>query len=183
VIPRLTSEDGAFGASLVRQLELMGSAALNSGDALERLLNPLATRQALAQKGIAAPSFTVGWTDLDRPLKHAESKSPALRLLVIGDAVVAALERRHGKAFDVSKRKLRTERTLAKQAAAALGLGLAGIDIADDESGPAIVRVSATPSLDTFETRTGIRVAEQVIAHLEQQARSWVLRQAETAGR
>jgi ribosomal protein S6--L-glutamate ligase len=56
VIPRLEPGIGAFGAAVVRQLELMGSYAVNSGDALDRLWNGIALWQSLAAGGIPIPA-------------------------------------------------------------------------------------------------------------------------------
>lgn len=182
LIPRLTSEDGQFGAAVVRQFELMGSHSMNRADAIERLLNPLATRQVLAQQGLAAPSLTVSGADPERPLKRGRSRSAVVRLLVVGGNVAAAVVPRQGKWIDAGARDLASERAMARRAAAALGLGLVAIDVGEDDAGPAIFRISATPSLAEFEAATGVMAAEQVIVQLERQVRSWV-RQADAVER
>ncbi|HZA02056.1 MAG TPA: RimK/LysX family protein [Hyphomicrobiaceae bacterium] len=176
VIARLGAEDGAFGAAAVRQLELMGSYALNPGDALDRLANPFVTPQVLARMGIPSPVRTLRDADSDGGLRMLRTSTPHLRFLVIGGHVEAVLERRHGKEFDAGQRKLELERTLAARTARALRLGLASVDIVVGEEQPLVVRVSASPALSTFEKVTGARVAEPIIADIEAKVRSWVRR-------
>jgi ribosomal protein S6--L-glutamate ligase len=178
VIARLGAEDGAFGAAAVRQLELMGSYALNPGDALDRLANPFATPQVMARMGIPSPVRTLRDADPDGGLRMLRTSTAHLRFLVIGGHVEAAMERRHGKEFDAGQRKLELERMLAARTAQALRLGLASVDIVVVEEQPLVVRVSATPALGTFEKVTGARVAEPIIANIEAKVRSWVRRAA-----
>jgi ribosomal protein S6--L-glutamate ligase len=178
VVPRLGTYDWTFGTAAVRQFELMGSFAINPGDALERLHHPVSMRQALARHGIPVPSTTIDADGPQIPLKTVRS-TPTLRFLVIGGDVVAVVDRRHGTDLDAGSRKLDDERSLAQRAARALDLGLLRVDIGETETGPAVLGVSGTPSLAEFEKTTGTLAAEQVIAHLENRARSWV-RQTES---
>jgi ribosomal protein S6--L-glutamate ligase len=172
VIPRLGPDDGPFGAAVVRQLEMMGSFALNPGNALDRLLNPIAVRQALIQHGIRGPGavVTAGAPQTDTRIR---ASGPRLRLLVIGGDVAAVLERRRGKAYDATGRKLTDERTMAQEAAAAVGLRLAGIEIGASPAGPVVLKVSAVPRLAEFEDVTGVPVADLIITELEARVRSW----------
>lgn len=172
VIPRATPEDGIFASAAVRQLELMGSFAINSGDALDRLHNPVAVRQRLIAKGIPVPAETL--TPEPRPsTRSARTLSPPLRFLVIGTTVAAVLERRLGRDHDASARKLEEERAIAVATAEALGLRLASVEIGETSAGPTVFKVSAMPALGTFESVTGVRVAEALIADVEKEVRSW----------
>jgi ribosomal protein S6--L-glutamate ligase len=172
VIPRPTGGDGMFDAAAVRQLELTGSYAVNPGDALDRLLNPIATRQKLMARSVPVPVETVT-TEAAASNKTARRTAPVLRLLVVGGEVVAVIERRLGREHDASARALKEERTIAIAAAEALGLRLASIDIGEASTGPAVLHASAAPALGKFEAITGARVAEAVIADVETRVRSW----------
>jgi len=158
-------------ASLVRQFEVMGSYALNGGDALERASGCVAPRQALAREGIHSEPLAPGLVS---------DKGGAIdRVLVVDGRRVVSV---------VRKRAARGERSasdgvcaLAERAAKALRLGLCAIDIArrtDDASEPgAVVALTATPSLRDFAKPTGVNGADAIMAALESRARSWVRRQ------
>lgn len=172
VIPRPSPGDGAFGAAVVRQLELGGSFAINSGDALDRLLNPLATRQRLAARSVPIPVETFV-TEEPPKAKTRRPFASVFRFLVVGGDVVAVVERRLGREHDASERALNDQRAIALAAADALDLRLASIDVGETSAGPAVLGVSATPRLGEFESTTGAQVAEAVIAAIETSVRSW----------
>ena len=184
VIPRIGLRHGAFGAALVRQLELMGAYAVNPGDALDRRANPLAVVQALTQAGVAnalgAAAAIRGRAHqpeaVATPADDPQAGATALRLLVVGGRVAAVLRRRRAKDFDASGQRLKTERALAERAAAALKLGLAGIDIDDGSGTPQVTAITARPSLSRFAKVTGAHVAEEILALVEARVRSWVHR-------
>lgn len=172
VIPRLGSGEGAFGAAAVRQLEMRGCWAINSGDALDRLNNPIAARQKLIASSIPVPVETLR-SGVEPNFRTGRPVSPILRFLVVGGEVISVVERRHGRELDAGARRLAEERAIAMAAAEALDLRLASIDLADTGVGPSVVRVSAAPVLGTFERTSGARVAEAVIAVVESRIRSW----------
>lgn len=172
VIPRPAPGDGTFGAAAVRQLELRGSYSVNPGDALERLLNPIAMRQKLMARSVPVPVETLTSENATGG-RSRRLVAPVLRFLVVGGEIVAVVERRFGREHDASDRALEEERTIAAAAAEALGLRLASIDIGDTRTGPAVLRASATPALGTFETITGARVAEAIVTDVENRVRSW----------
>src|SRR5690606_15941363 len=160
-----------FRSAVVRQFEIRGSFALNSGDALDRLFNPLATRQRLAARSVPIPVETFV---TDAPPKRKASQFASIyRFLVVGGDIAAAVERRLGRELDASERPLPEERAIALAAAEALDLRLASIDVGETANGPVVLGVSANPSIGTFETITGTRVAEAVIAAIETGVRSW----------
>ena len=181
VIPRVVDR---MGAAIVRQLELMGSTAINSGDALDRLANPLATVQALVRAGVPTMAGQLKLAGRDAEVEAAPSVRPAMRRIeatVIGGATMALAERRHKVLRDVPDRRLVAARRLAERAARALRLGLARIEISASEGALAVAAVSALPSLSRAKRVSGVQAAEAVIAQIEREVRSWVRRE-ETVG-
>ena len=111
-----------------------------------------------------------------------EAKGRDIRCLVVGDSVVAAIERqakegdfrsnlhRGGVAriADISPE----EREIALRAARTLGLDVAGVDILRAERGPLVMEVNASPGLEGIENTTGIDVASRMIEWVERHANS-----------
>jgi ribosomal protein S6--L-glutamate ligase len=62
------------------------------------------------------------------------------------------------------------ERT-AVQAAQILNLHVAGVDMLEGADGPVIMEVNSSPGLEGIEGATGIDIAGEIIAHLEEQIR------------
>lgn len=110
----------------------------------------------------------------------AEAKGSDLRCFVVGNKVVAAMQRdaspgefranlhRGGSASEASLSD--DERRIAVQAAAALGLGVAGVDMLRSKRGPLILEVNASPGLEGIEAATGVDVAGSIIQLLETEA-------------
>lgn len=109
-----------------------------------------------------------------------ESKGRDIRCLVVGDRVVAAIERRakegdfrsnlhRGGVATVAEITLR-EREMAVKAAKTLGLDVAGVDILRAERGPLVMEVNASPGLEGIEKTTGIDIAGKMIEWIESQA-------------
>jgi len=110
-----------------------------------------------------------------------EAKGCDLRCFVVGSEVVAAMEReasagefranlhRGGTAHATTLSE--DERRLAVHAAAALGLGVAGVDLLRSARGPLVLEVNASPGLEGIEAATGVDVSTCIIRHLEQHAR------------
>lgn len=109
-----------------------------------------------------------------------EAKGRDIRCLVVGDRVVAAIERRAKEGdfrsnlhrggvatvADITPR----EREIAVQAAQTLGLDVAGVDILRAARGPLVMEVNASPGLEGIEKTTGIDIAGKMIEWIEQQA-------------
>ena len=55
------------------------------------------------------------------------------------------------------------------RAAAALGLGIAGVDLLRSERGPLVLEVNASPGLEGIEAITGVDVAGAIIELLQSQ--------------
>lgn len=111
-------------------------------------------------------------------IKEAQGRD--IRCLVIGNQVVAAIERvakegdfrsnlhRGGKAYPVAITP--QERQIAVKAAATLGLEVAGVDILRAHRGPLVMEVNASPGLEGIETSSGLNIAALMIQRIEQQA-------------
>jgi len=110
----------------------------------------------------------------------AEAKGCDIRCLVIGNEVVAAIERR-AKAGDFRSNLHRggqatvveitpREREIALAAAHTLGLDVAGVDILRANRGPLVMEVNASPGLEGIEKATGLDIAGRMIHWIERQA-------------
>lgn len=111
-------------------------------------------------------------------IKEAQGRD--IRCLVIGDKVVAAIEReakegdfrsslhRGGKAHPVEITLQEGE--IAVKAAATPGLDVAGVDILRAHRGPLVMEVNASPGLAGIEATTGINIAAMMIDWIEQHA-------------
>ncbi|WNN45803.1 MULTISPECIES: 30S ribosomal protein S6--L-glutamate ligase [Winslowiella] len=111
-------------------------------------------------------------------IKEAQGRD--IRCLVIGDRVVAAIERqakegdfrsnlhRGGTArpVEITDR----EREIAVKAVSTLGLDVAGVDILRAARGPLVMEVNASPGLEGVEKITGNNIASLMIEWIEQQA-------------
>ena len=109
-----------------------------------------------------------------------EAKGRDIRCLVIGNEVVAAIEReakegdfrsnlhRGGRArcVEITPR----EREIAVKAAATLGLDVAGVDILRAQRGPLVLEVNASPGLEGIDTTTGLNIAAMMIDWIGQHA-------------
>ena len=107
----------------------------------------------------------------------AEAKGSDLRCFVVGDQVVAAMQRdsspgdfranlhRGGSAKAATLSA--DEKRIAVAAAGALGLGIAGVDLLRSNRGPLLLEVNASPGLEGIEAATGVDVAGAIMALLE----------------
>ncbi len=186
VIFRAGKAPSAFSLAIVRQLEIMGTFALNPADALARVGEPIVLRQTLAGAGIAVPEVAVNPSDLARPAdgrEHVLADSlgglgggAQVRFAVCGGRVLGAIERAPVSTLDQDPgwaatlrngREMAAARELAAQAARTVGLGLAAVDVALSRTGPLVIDVTANVSLSQFERLTGGSMAEAVIVHIE----------------
>ena len=110
----------------------------------------------------------------------AEAKGCDLRCFVVGGKVVAAMQREasagdfranlHRGGSAAAVKLSAAEKRIAVRAAAALGLGIAGVDLLRSDRGPLVLEVNASPGLEGIEAATGEDVADAIIALLEAQA-------------
>ena len=110
-----------------------------------------------------------------------ESGGADIRCFVIGDKVIAAMQRqaapgefrsnlhRGGTASLV--RLSPAERATAVRAAKTMGLNVAGVDILRSNHGPLVMEVNSSPGLEGIETATGKDVAGAIISFIEKNAR------------
>jgi ribosomal protein S6--L-glutamate ligase len=110
-----------------------------------------------------------------------EAGGTDIRALVVGDKIVAAMERT-GAADDFpsnlhrrgSARTIKItpeERSTAVRAAKAMGLNVCGVDMLRSNHGPVIMEVNSSPGLEGVENATGIDVAGKIIEFLEKNAK------------
>jgi ribosomal protein S6--L-glutamate ligase len=108
-----------------------------------------------------------------------EATGTDLRCLVVGDKVVAAMERRaasgdfrsnlHRGGSAVAAKISPLEEDVALRSARALGLNVAGVDMLRSNEGPMIMEVNSSPGLEGIEGATGVDVAGSIIAYIEEQ--------------
>lgn len=112
----------------------------------------------------------------------AEAKGTDIRALVVGGHVVGAMKRqgtdgdfrsnlhRGGNAQAVHLTP--DEEQTAIRAARALGLKVAGVDMLPSNRGPLVLEVNSSPGLEGIETATGVDVAAEIIAYIEDKIRT-----------
>ncbi len=111
-----------------------------------------------------------------------ESRGKDIRCFVIGDQVVAAMQREaeegefranlhlgaKAKAIEISEE----EKNIAIRAAKIIGLDVAGIDIVRSNNGPKVLEVNSSPGLEGIEMATGIDLAAKIIELAETKAKT-----------
>ncbi|MCX6214716.1 30S ribosomal protein S6--L-glutamate ligase [Spirosoma sp.] len=112
----------------------------------------------------------------------AEAKGSDIRAFVVGGRVVGAIKRqglegefrsnihRGGNAVTVTLTP--DEEQTAVAAARALGLKVAGVDMLPSDRGPLVLEVNSSPGLEGIEKATGIDIATEVIAYIEEKIRT-----------
>ncbi len=108
-----------------------------------------------------------------------ESKGTDLRCFVVGDKVVAAMERRAAKGEFRANIHLGgtghkvsitpEERKIAVASAKAVGLKVTGVDLIRSKDGPKVLEVNSSPGLEGVEKATGIDIAGLMIEYIEKQ--------------
>lgn len=119
----------------------------------------------------------------------AEAGGKDLRCFVVGNKVVAAIQREapegefranlhlggRAKLVKITPK----ERAMAVKAARVIGLQVAGVDIIRSASGPKILEINSSPGLEGIETATGKDIAGLMIEHIEKHAKPNVTRRKE----
>lgn len=140
----------------------------------------------LAETRKAAESLVDAFRGLDANFLVQEFVGEAAgadtRCFVVGGKVVGAIKRqaaegefrsnlhRGGTATKVSVSK--EERSTARQAARAVGLSVAGVDILQTSSGPKVLEVNSSPGLEGIEKTTGKDIAGMIYEYLESHVRT-----------
>ncbi len=109
-----------------------------------------------------------------------EAGGADLRLFVVGDKVVASMQRKAAKGDfrsnvhrGGSTQKIKItekERQMAIDSSKALGLQISGVDIIRSKKGPMILEVNSSPGLEGIESTSGENVAEAIIRYIERKA-------------
>ena len=107
----------------------------------------------------------------------AESNGEDIRIVVVGDKVVASMKRR--SAVDDFRSNLHRggnteevelsnkEKDMALNATKYIGLGVAGVDLIRSKKGPLLIEVNASPGLQGIEATTGVNVAREIVLYVE----------------
>ena len=108
-----------------------------------------------------------------------ESAGTDLRCFVVGDKVVASMERRavsgefraniHLGGTGHKVKITPQERKISVAAAKVVGLKVCGVDIIRSDDGPKVLEVNASPGLEGVEGATGKDIAGLMIEHIEKQ--------------
>jgi len=158
-------------------IKLVGSAPL----VVKLLEGTKGVGVVLAETNKAAESVINAFRSLkaDVLVQHyiKESKGCDLRCFVIGNQVVASIERiaqegefRANIHLGATARVVEItdeERDLAVKAAKIIGLEVAGVDMVRSSSGPKILEINSSPGLEGIEGATGVDVAGKMIEYLE----------------
>lgn len=106
-----------------------------------------------------------------------EADGADIRAFVVGDQVVAAMERqappgefrsnlhRGGTASSIELTD--EERQTAVRAAQIIGLNVAGVDMMRSSRGPLVIEVNSSPGLEGIEKSSGVDVATKIIEFIE----------------
>ena len=106
-----------------------------------------------------------------------EADGADIRVFIVDDEIVGIMERKAApgefrsnlhrggtsKVITLSEH----EAMIAKKAASAMGLKIAGVDMLRSSRGPLILEVNASPGLEGIETTTGVDIARRIIELVE----------------
>jgi ribosomal protein S6--L-glutamate ligase len=109
-----------------------------------------------------------------------EANGEDIRIIVVGNRVVAAMKRKseldefrsnvhrggETEAVELSSK----EKHIALNATKYLGLGVAGVDLMRSKKGPVLIEVNASPGLKGIEGATGVNVAKHIVQFVERNA-------------
>ena len=117
-----------------------------------------------------------------------EANGSDIRCFVVGDKVVAAMERtaqegefrsnlHRGGSAKVAK-LTPTERRTAIKAAQTMGLKVAGVDLLRSARGPLVMEVNSSPGLEGIEAATHKDIAGMIVAFIEENAKPTTTKRA-----
>lgn len=109
-----------------------------------------------------------------------EAGGADIRAFVVGGKVVGSMKRQgaegefrsnlHRGGLATRIRLTKEERQLAINAAKAMGLNVAGVDMIRSNRGPLVLEVNSSPGLKGIEEATGKNIAGEIIRFIEQQS-------------
>jgi ribosomal protein S6--L-glutamate ligase len=110
-----------------------------------------------------------------------EAAGSDIRCFVVGEKVVASMLRKskngdfranlHSGGIGFPIKITKAERNMALNAAHAMGLKMAGIDIVRSDHGPKLLEINSSPGLEGIERVSKVDVAGEIIKHLEKSFR------------
>jgi ribosomal protein S6--L-glutamate ligase len=138
----------------------------------------------LAETKKAAESVIAAFRQLDANILVQQFVKEAggadIRAFVVGNRVVAAMERRaapgefrsnlHRGGTAHAIKPTPGERATALKAARTLGLNVCGVDMLRSDGGPLVIEVNSSPGLEGIEKATGVDVAGAIMQFLESNA-------------
>lgn len=141
----------------------------------------------LAETKSAATSVIGAFKQLDANILIQqfikESSGRDIRCFVVGNKVVAAMERvaqegefraNYHLGAQVKPIKITpVERELSVRSAKVLGLNVAGVDILRSDQGPLVLEVNSSPGFEGIEKATGKDVASCIIEYIEKNAKPY----------
>jgi len=155
IIPRIGSSATSFGASVIRQFELMKVFTTLKADPLLKARDKVSCMQILA----------------------AEAGGADVRVFVVNNEVVGVMKRQaaegefrsnlHRGATSEVIELTESEKQVARKAARVMGLKVAGVDMLQTSKGPLVLEVNASPGLEGIETTTGNDIAGKIIQYVE----------------
>lgn len=108
-----------------------------------------------------------------------EAGGADIRAFVVGDEVVAAMQRQapdgefrsnvHRGGVATAIELSEEERETAVLSAKIMGLSMAGVDMMRSESGPLVLEVNSSPGLEGIEKSSGVDIADKIIAFIEKE--------------
>ena len=112
----------------------------------------------------------------------AEAQGADLRAFVVGGRVVGAMKRQgvegefrsnlHRGGNAVAIQLTPAEEQTAIDAARALGLKVAGVDMLSSERGPLVLEVNSSPGLGGIEKATGADIASEIVIYIEEKIKA-----------
>ena len=106
-----------------------------------------------------------------------ESSGCDIRCFVVGEKVIATMMRKsvdgdfranlHSGGIGVEVKVTKSEKVMAVNAARAMGLKMAGIDIVRSNRGPKLLEVNSSPGLEGIEAVSKVDIASEIIKYLE----------------
>lgn len=105
-----------------------------------------------------------------------ESQGRDIRVFVVGDKVVASMERTsksgdfrsnlHRGGTSAIKELTQQEIDMSLEATKLLGLNVAGVDILHSKTGPKILEINSCPGLSGIEKTTGVNITQEIINYI-----------------
>lgn len=112
-----------------------------------------------------------------------ESAGTDIRVFVVGNKVVAAMQRIaqndefrsniHRGANAIPIRLTKEELKIAKESAKLMDLDIAGVDIMRSNKGPVVIEINASPGLEGIETTTKVNISKHIIQHIENKTKKY----------